>query len=118
MSSRLTSLFMLRRSSWYSLGRLISSFACMPWNSSTSASSGVVISITLAMVCSCDAAALPRAHDKPLHGNAGFQAQVGAYDVRAQAGLQQDPLDVITAVVVAPVRLDAVVTGVVRKLFL
>src|SRR3954469_1276788 len=49
MSSTLTSFFLLRRSSWYSNGRLISSRALMPWNSRTSSPSGVTISITLAM---------------------------------------------------------------------
>src|SRR4026208_700120 len=49
ISSTLTSFFLLRRSRWYSNGRLIPSRAFVPWNSRPSPPSGVTISITLAM---------------------------------------------------------------------
>src|SRR3989442_2459629 len=109
------SLLRLSKSSRYSPIRLMSSLACMRWNSSTSGPSGVVISMTLAMVLSRPSAGadrragigrLRRAYDKTGNGHAGLEAQLAAPDVRMQPCPEEDALHLLRAMGIAPIRLE------------
>src|SRR5437868_6003287 len=110
MSSTLTSSLVLRRSSWYSLIRPISSRACMPWNSSTSAPSGVVISITLAMAVSghCrNVHGLRAGDDEAPHRSPGLEAQLGRQDRGLQPRFHQCAPDVAARMTVTTVEIQA-----------
>src|SRR5687768_3754932 len=97
----------------------------MPWNSSTSGPSGVVISMTLATALSdrgsgrhtlidsvADVSRLRRAYDQAGDRKRGFEAQLRAPDRRMQAGLGEEPLDVLGPVRVPAVRLQGIGSGV------
>src|SRR5262245_9813799 len=110
MPSRLTSFLGLRKSTWNSPRRPISSRACMPWNSSTSSPSGVVTSIrriVLGMALSCTRRFRGPNH-QPGDGIAGFETEFRRFDFRCQLRVRQDALDVRTRVAIAAVRAEDV----------
>src|SRR5215469_16645496 len=108
MSSRLMSLFVLRRSTCASPTRPSSSRACMLWNSRTSAPSGVTISIALAMV-HLRGASLGGTNDETSHRQAGLHPQVGVENIGRQTRVSEQPLDVAACMTVAAVKLEVVI---------
>src|SRR5688572_11652422 len=97
--------FSLSSSTWYSLGRLSSSRACMPWNSRSSPT-GVVISMTLGMSVSTR-----RAHNQAGDGRARLHSQFRPDNVGPQPRLRDHPLDVGARVHIAAVMTDGVARG-------
>src|SRR3954471_2426088 len=109
---------LLSSDTWYSETRLSSSRACISWNSSASGPSGVVISITrlLAIVSFREAAGcrsagsiqwLLGAHDEARDRQSLLEPERVAIDVNPQSLVCHHALDIGSAMVVSPVRANA-----------